>query len=57
MSRHDNWRDEYQSRLKSPAQAMEMIKERDLVGISILAPTALTAAFEERAKQIGRAHV
>ena len=57
MSRHDNWRDEYQSRLKSPAQAMEMIKEGDLVGISILAPTALTAAFEERAKQLGRVDI
>ena len=57
MSRYDNWRDEYQSRLKSPAQAMEVIKEGDLVGISILAPTALTTAFEARAKELGRVSI
>jgi 4-hydroxybutyrate CoA-transferase len=54
MSNYANWRDEYQSRLKSSAEAMEIIKEGDLVGVSILAPTALTAAFEARAKQLGR---
>ena len=57
MSSYDNWRDEYQSRLKTPAQAMELIKEGDLVGISILTPTALTAAFEERAKSLWRVDI
>ena len=57
MSRYANWRDEYQSRLKTPSQAMEVVKDGDLVGITILAPTALTAAFEARAKELGRVNI
>ncbi|MEO6397236.1 MAG: acetyl-CoA hydrolase/transferase C-terminal domain-containing protein [Tepidiformaceae bacterium] len=57
MSRYENSRDEYQSRLKSPSQAMELIREGQLVGISILAPTALTAAFEARAKTLARVDI
>lgn len=57
MSRYSSWRDEYQSRLKTPAQAMEVVKEGDLVGITILAPTALTAAFEARAKELGKVSI
>jgi 4-hydroxybutyrate CoA-transferase len=52
MTRYDNWRDEYASRTKSLTEAMELVKEGDLVGITILAPGPLTAAFQARAKQL-----
>jgi 4-hydroxybutyrate CoA-transferase len=57
MNRYANWRDEYRSRLKTPSQAMESIQENDLVCITILAPAVLTAAFQERAKHLGRVDI
>ncbi len=39
--RYQNWRDDYQSRLKSPVQAVEVIKEGDLVSITIICPAAI----------------
>ena len=53
-ARYDNWRDEYQSRLKTMEQALEAIEEGDLVSITILCPAPLVAAFVERAKKLGR---
>ncbi len=52
--RYQNWRDDYKSRLKSLDQAVEVIKEGDLVSITILCPAPLIAAFVERAKKLGR---
>ena len=57
MSRYTDWRDEYASRQKSASQAMELIKENDLVAVTILAPSVLTAAFNERAKSLGRVDI
>ncbi len=57
MSRYTNWRDEYKSRMKSASEAMELIKENDLVAITILAPGVLTAAFEERARHLNRVDI
>jgi 4-hydroxybutyrate CoA-transferase len=57
MNRYSDWRDEYKSRMKSPAEAMEGIHENDLVAITILAPSVLTTAFYERAKQLGRVDI
>jgi 4-hydroxybutyrate CoA-transferase len=53
-ARYENWRDDYQSRLKTPDQAVEGIKEGDLVSITILCPAPLVTAFVERAKKLGR---
>jgi 4-hydroxybutyrate CoA-transferase len=55
--RYQNWRDEYRSRQKSLTEAMEVIKEGDLVGITILCPAPLLQAFIERAKQLGNVNV
>ena len=57
MARFENWRDEYASRQKTLPQAMELIKENDLVGVTILAPMALTLALNERAKSLGRVDI
>ncbi len=57
MARYENWRDEYASRQKTLPQAMELIKENDLVGVTILAPMALTLALNERAKSLGRVDI
>ncbi len=53
-NRYQDWRDEYQSRLKSADQAVEAVKEGDLVSITILCPAPLVTAFVNRAKQLGR---
>ncbi|GIW17083.1 acetyl-CoA hydrolase/transferase C-terminal domain-containing protein [Tepidiforma sp.] len=55
--RYQNWRDEYKSRQKSLAEAMQVIKEGDLVGVTILCPAPLVQAFIERAKQLGNVSV
>jgi len=52
--RYQDWRQDYQSRLKTADQAVEAIKEGDLVSITILCPAALVTAFINRAKQLGR---
>lgn len=52
--RYQNWRDDYRSRLKTPDQAVEVIKEGDLVSITILCPAPLVTAFVNRAKQLGK---
>lgn len=57
MSRYADWRDEYASRQKSASEAMQLIKENDLVSVTILAPSVLTAAFNERAKSLGRVDI
>ncbi len=53
-SRYADWRDEYQSRLRTADQAMESVQEGDLVCISILTPGPLTQAFQRRAQQLKR---
>ena len=53
-ARYENWRDDFQSRLRTADQAMEAVHEGDLVGISIIAPGVLTAALEQRMRQVGR---
>jgi hypothetical protein len=52
-----NWQDEYRARTKSPAEAMSLIDDGDLVGLTILAPGPLTAAFQARAKQLRRVDI
>jgi len=54
LSVYADWRDEYKRRLKSPAEAMSLIQDGDLVGLTILAPGPLTAAFQVRARQLNR---
>src|SRR5690606_38469550 len=56
-SRYANWKDEYQSRLKSLDEAMEVIQSGDLVGVSILLPTVLATAFHKRARQLERVDI
>jgi 4-hydroxybutyrate CoA-transferase len=51
--RYQNWRDDYQSRLKSPDQAVEIIKGGDLVSITIICPAPLITAFVGRAQKLG----
>lgn len=52
-----NWRDSYQSKLKSASQAMEAIHEGDLVGLSILAPGVVSSSLEARAKALGNVNI
>lgn len=54
---YKDWRDIYRSRVKSSADAMQLIQNGDLVGLTILAPGPLTAAFEARAKQLERVDI
>ncbi len=54
MARYDNWRDEFESRLRTADQAMEAVQEGDLVCVSILSPEVLTTALQRRAKALGR---
>jgi len=53
-ARYENWRDDFQSRLRTADQALEAVQEGDLVGISIIAPGVLTAALEQRMRKVGR---
>ena len=55
--RYENWRADYQSRLKSAAEACEAIRAGDLVAITILCPAPLVTAFVERAKQLGKVDI
>jgi 4-hydroxybutyrate CoA-transferase len=55
--RYRDWRDIYKSRVMSAEDAMMLIKDGDLVGLTILAPGPLTAAFEARAKQLERVDI
>jgi 4-hydroxybutyrate CoA-transferase len=54
MSVYSDWRDVYKSRLKSLDDAMQLVEEGDLVCYTILAPGALTQAFQRRARQLQR---
>jgi 4-hydroxybutyrate CoA-transferase len=54
MSIYSDWRDIYRSRVKTAETAMELIKEGDLVCLTILAPGELSAAFQKRAQQLNR---
>ncbi len=54
MSVHANWREEYERRRKSVAEAMELVKEGDLVCLPVLSPSVLAMGFYERAKTLGR---
>jgi 4-hydroxybutyrate CoA-transferase len=52
--RYQNWREDYQSRLKSTDEAVEVIQDGDLVSITILCPAPLIAAFVARAQKLVR---
>jgi len=52
--RYQDWRDDYQSRLKTADQAVEIINEGDLVSITILCPAPLLTAFIARAQKLSR---
>ena len=52
--RYQDWRDDYQSRLKTADQAVELINEGDLVSITILCPAPLLTAFIARAQKLSR---
>ena len=54
---HKDWRDLYRSRVMSADDAMQLIHSGDLVGLTILAPGPLTAAFEKRAKALERVDI
>jgi 4-hydroxybutyrate CoA-transferase len=51
------WRDLYNSRLKSLDDAMRVIGEGDLVGLTILAPGELSNALLRRANELGRVDI
>lgn len=52
-----DWREEYRSRLKSAAEALELVHDNDLVALTILAPGPLTAALMTRSKQLDRVNL
>ncbi|GAB4325073.1 MAG: acetyl-CoA hydrolase/transferase C-terminal domain-containing protein [Dehalococcoidia bacterium] len=57
MSVYRDWRDEYQRRLKSLDEAMELIREDDLVCLTIVAPMALAAALHARVQQLNHVDI
>jgi len=57
MSVYENWRDEYKSRCKSTEEAMQLVRDGDLVSLTILAPGPLSAALNARAKQLNRVDI
>lgn len=57
MARYEDWRDDYRSRLKGLDEAMEVIREGDLVRLMILAPGELTNAFHKRARELSRVDI
>lgn len=54
---YPGWRDAYQSRLKSPDDAVQIVQDGDLVAISILCPEPLVSAFVRRAANLARVDV
>ena len=55
--RYASWRDEFESRKKSPAEALEVVQNGHLVGLGILCPGVLTQALLERARQLERVDI
>lgn len=56
-SRYATWRDEFESRKKSPAEALEVVKNGDLVCLGILCPGVLSQALLERARKLERVDI
>ena len=54
---YPDWHDTYQSRLRTAAQAMELIQANDLVGLTILSPGTMTQSLEARAKERGQLNI
>jgi len=54
---YPDWHDTYQSRLRTPAQAAELIQANDLVGLTILAPGPMTQSLEARARELGQLNI
>lgn len=48
------WRDEYARRQRALDDAMELVKEGDLVGLNILCPMVLVLGFHKRAQALKR---
>ncbi len=53
MAEYHNWRDTYKARQKGLAEAMELIRPGDLVGVTILAPEPLPSAVTKRGHEVG----
>lgn len=56
-ARYTNWRDDYQSRLKSLDEAVSIIQNGDFVSISIVCPEPLLSAFVRRARELERVDI
>src|SRR5713226_5138579 len=54
MTSYAGWRDDYKARLRSADDAMQLIEDGDLVGLTILAPPALAVALLKRGKALER---
>jgi len=52
-----DWRDTFESRKKSPAEALEVVKDGDLVCLGILCPGVLSEALLARARQLERVNI
>ena len=52
-----NWHDQYRERLRTPDEAMQLVENGDLVGITIVAPDALSQALLRRGQQLDRVDV
>jgi 4-hydroxybutyrate CoA-transferase len=57
MTVYRDWRDVYESRVCGVDQALELVQEGDLVGLSILAPGPLSEALLRRAGKLGRVDI
>ncbi len=57
QARYTAWRDEFESRKKSPTEALEVVKNGDLVCLGILCPGVLSQALLERARQLERVDI
>jgi 4-hydroxybutyrate CoA-transferase len=54
---YSNWREIYASREMSADDAMKLIGDGDLVGLTILAPVELSTAFHRRAMELNEVHI
>src|SRR5712692_8299451 len=54
MTSSAGWRDDYKTRLRTADDAMQLIEDGDLVGLTILAPPALAVALLKRGKELSR---
>lgn len=57
MSVYANWREEYRRRRRPAGEALDVIREGDLVCMPVITPAVIIAAFQERARHLKRVDI